>query len=177
MTLKSRDSFANWARLGQVGQLGPLGATGQSLPGLPGLSSCASWAWFARPAAAHTATTMAPPATTKPQWVKNKTGRSWPTGQSWPSLPGWATGQHLAKLAKLASLDKLGQVCKGIAPLKSDASGSSLLSQASCPTGSLKATKAARMEACTMPKMASGPPAQAPQALHAAKLKIKPFYC
>ena len=64
-----------------------------------------------------------------------------------------------------------------VAQLKSDASGSSLLSQASCPTGSLKATKAARMEACTMPKMASGPPAQAPQALHAAKLKIKPFYC
>ena len=64
--LKSRDSFANWARLGQVGQLGPLGATGQSLPGLPGLSSCASWAWFARPAAAHTATTMAPPATPSP---------------------------------------------------------------------------------------------------------------
>ena len=43
---KSRDSFANWARLGQVGQLGPLGATGQSLPGLPGLQVC-RFAWFA----------------------------------------------------------------------------------------------------------------------------------
>ena len=43
-----------------------------------------------------------------------------------------------------------------VAQLKSDTSSSK---QVSCPIASLKATKAARIEACTMPKIASGPPA------------------
>ena len=106
-----------------------LGPAGPSWPAWPAWGHWAKFARFARfvklcqlglvcPASngAHSHHHGAP-GHTKPQWVKNKTGRSWPTGQSWPSLPGWATGQHLAKLAKLASLDKLGQVCKGFVPL------------------------------------------------------------